>query len=63
MEKHGRNVSLIVKRYGKCGRRVSWIVKIYWKYRRKASRIVIRYGKNGTKQVEEWNDIKHMEEK
>jgi hypothetical protein len=35
-----KEVSWIMKRYGKCGRKVSWIVKRYGKYRRKVSWIV-----------------------
>ena len=48
-----------MKRYGKYRRKVSWIVK---RYGRKASWIVIRYGKYGRKQVEEWKDMKNIEE-
>ena len=58
-EKYGRNPSWIVKRYG---RKASWIVIRYEQYGRMVSWIVIRYGKYGRKQVEEWIDMKNIEE-
>ena len=57
---YGRNVSWIVKWYGKYRRKVSRIVKRYEKYGRNPSWIVKRFGKYRRKL---WKDMKNMEEK
>ena len=60
--KYGRKASRIVIRNGQYGRKASWIVIRYEQYGRMVSWIVIRYGKYGRKQVEEWKDMKNIEE-
>ena len=58
-EKHGRNPSSIVKRFGKCRRKVGWIVR-YGKYERKLWNDMENMEE---RQVEMWKDMVNMEER